>query len=86
MGSTDWKDAEPNAGNQGSKNNVLEAYVCCNFSGEYGAPQTTQGYPPQTPLPSVTSVPRSMLRFRCMRRLDPIRAVFSKFLLFLHKS
>ena len=58
-------------------------YVCCNFSGGYGAPQTPQGYPPQTPLLSVT---RSMLRFRCMRRLDPIHAVFSKFLLFLHKS
>jgi len=72
MGSTDWKDAEPNAENQGQYNNVLDAGLRCNLAGGGGTPDPP-GYPPQAPLPSVTLVPRSMPCFTCMQRLNPLQ-------------
>jgi len=68
-GSTDWKDAEPNPENQGQYGCVV---VLCNFSGVGGTP-VPLGYPSQAPLPSVTSVPRSMPCFWCIQRLYPFQ-------------
>jgi len=75
---TDWKDAEPNPENQGQYNCVGSTF---NFSRRGGTPNPT-GIPSPGPLPSVTSVPRSMPCFRCMRPTP----LFSQFLLFLHRQ
>ena len=52
---------------------VLEPWRYVVTFAEEGAPETPPGYPPQAPLPSVTSVPRSMPCFRCMRSLDHLQ-------------
>ena len=54
------------------RGSTIALKVRCNFSGGGGTPDPL-GYPLQAPLPSVTSVPRSMPCFRRIQRLDPFQ-------------